>query len=242
MSEQPIQRSDRRLRAGLSAARHRLGLFRYSMAHYLVGLILVIITAPLVGIFDQGLLIESLIMTAVLVSGVIAVGGKRRAMVGAIILITPALAGRWQHQLDPGLLPPWLFMSCTVLFMVYLLFHLLMFIVRAPRVSSEVLCAGIATYLTLGIAFGVLFDLVESLHPGSLALGGTVGDTAAVRGFATVYFSFITLATVGFGDITPVTPTARMLAIVESMVGTFYMAILVARLVSLYAANKPAPG
>ena len=60
-----------------------------------------------------------------------------------------------------------------------------------------------------------------------------------MNGFTGLYFSFITLSTVGYGDIIPVSEVARMLAIVEAMFGMFYMALLIARLVSLYSSKSP---
>jgi hypothetical protein len=60
-----------------------------------------------------------------------------------------------------------------------------------------------------------------------------------MNGFTGLYFSFITLSTVGYGDIVPVSEVARMLAIVEAMFGMFYMTLLIARLVSLYSSKSP---
>jgi hypothetical protein len=60
-----------------------------------------------------------------------------------------------------------------------------------------------------------------------------------MSGFTGLYFSFITLSTVGYGDIIPVSDVARMLAIVEAMFGTFYVTLLIARLVSLYSSKSP---
>jgi hypothetical protein len=59
-----------------------------------------------------------------------------------------------------------------------------------------------------------------------------------MNGFTGLYFSFITLSTVGYGDIVPVSSVARMLAIVEAMFGMFYMTLLIARLVSLYSSKS----
>ena len=65
-----------------------------------------------------------------------------------------------------------------------------------------------------------------------------IGPPAAdhsMEGFNALYFSFITLSTVGFGDIVPVSSMARMLAITEAVFGMFYVTLMIARLVSLYA-------
>jgi hypothetical protein len=62
-----------------------------------------------------------------------------------------------------------------------------------------------------------------------------------MKGFTAVYFSFITLSTVGYGDISPVSGVARMLTIVEATTGTIYLAVLISRLVSLYSSSSSSP-
>ena len=58
-------------------------------------------------------------------------------------------------------------------------------------------------------------------------------------GFESFYFSFVTLTTIGFGDIAPVSRVARMLAVMEAIAGMFYVAVLVARLVSIHSTSRP---
>jgi voltage-gated potassium channel Kch len=60
-----------------------------------------------------------------------------------------------------------------------------------------------------------------------------------MTGFTAIYFSFITLTTVGYGDIVPVTTVARMLTSTEAMTGTLFLAVLISRLVSLYSTQPP---
>jgi Ion channel len=99
---------------------------------------------------------------------------------------------------------------------------------RAGPVTPHRIQGGIAAYLLLGLMWGEAYALVETLHPG--AFSGAVG-AGGYRGW--VYFSFMTLCTVGYGDIAPVHPAARSLAMLEAVTGPLYIAILLARLVSL---------
>lgn len=238
MSDTQPQRMHHRIADRLKRTRPSVGMFRYSVAHYLVALVLFIVTAPVVALFDQAVMIESGVFTLVMGFGAVAVGRRRTAFLWAVILLAPALGGRWFHHLDPGALPAWPFLGFTVVFMAFLLIKLFAFILRAPSVTGEVLCAGVATYLTIGISFGILFELIESTAPGSFSVAAAALQDGGLKAMRSGYFSFITLATVGYGDIVPVSPTARMLAIVESTVGTFYVAIIIARLVSLYQVQQ----
>lgn len=102
------------------------------------------------------------------------------------------------------------------------------FATRATRISGEHVYAALSAYLLAGLCFGVLYWVIEELHPGTFALSGKFSQTGAI------YFSFITLATVGYGDIAPRGDIARGIAIVEGIGGQLFLAVLVARLISLY--------
>lgn len=105
---------------------------------------------------------------------------------------------------------------------------------RAGDVDAERIFAALDVYLLAGLTFGVAFRLVEQFAPGSFG-GPHAGEPASF-----IYFSFVTIATLGYGDIVPLSGPARALAILEAVGGQMYLAVLVARLVSLYATRKDA--
>jgi Ion channel len=99
---------------------------------------------------------------------------------------------------------------------------------------SDRVFGAVVLYLLLGILWAVAYQLVARLSPGAFAghtdAGGELAEWA--------YFSFVTLTTVGYGDITPVALGARSLAILEALVGQLYPAVIIARLVSLQVGSK----
>jgi len=101
---------------------------------------------------------------------------------------------------------------------------------RAWEVDSEQLFAALDAYLLVGVIFGVGYTLLDQISPDSFS---PAADALALP--AGVYFSFVTLATLGYGDIVPANSTARGIAILEAVAGQMYLAVLVARLVSLYS-------
>jgi hypothetical protein len=101
-------------------------------------------------------------------------------------------------------------------------------VMRGGRVDGERICGALCVYLLAGIAFGGVFAALEALAPGSFSGAGDDGIGSAV------YFSFTTLTSVGYGDVFPAAPAARALAILEAVFGQLYLAVLIARLVSLY--------
>ncbi len=120
---------------------------------------------------------------------------------------------------------------------LYAVFGALRFALRSSTITFEHLYAALSAYLLAGVFLGVLYWTLEEAWPGSVALNGP----AASRPFHLeegIYFSFITLATVGYGDMVPGNDVVRGLAIVEAIAGQFYLAVMIARLMSLYIRDK----
>jgi hypothetical protein len=216
-------------------------LRRYPAAQFLGALVLALVSSPFTEALDDGDLIEAVRLTVVLLSGLLAMGGRKRIMVCGIVLAVPALMAKWVNHWQPVWVPDWMFLVPAVLFVLLLFGQLLRFILRAPRVNSEVLCAGVSGYLLLGLLWAFAYLLVARLSADAFAFTAGPAPHQLMKGFTAFYFSFITLCTVGYGDIVPVSGAARMLAMMEGMTGTLYMAVLVARLVSLYSTPGSSP-
>jgi voltage-gated potassium channel len=215
---------------------------RCSAVKLLVALGLLFVSAPFVEDLPQGDLVEATLLTLVMVSAVVAVGGQRKFLIVALVLLAPALAGKWLNHFRPDLLHPAIFLAASVVFFAFVIVRLLGFIVHAPRVDANVLSAGVAGFLLLGLLWVPAYAAIARLNPHAFTLPAAPGAPAKLDGFSAFYFSFITLCTVGYGDIAPVSKVARMLAVIEAITGLFYMAVLISRLVSVYSSAPPAPG
>jgi voltage-gated potassium channel len=213
-------------------------VFRFSVSYFLGALVLNILISPIVDRLRSGALIETMLITLLLLCAVLSIAGGRRALVG-VVLVAPAAIGEWLNYWRPELLIYVVTRGAGLLFIGFVVVQLLRFIVYAPRVDSEVLCAAIAGYLLSGFAWSLAYALLGRLDPNSFVFTLGTRSSQSMNGFTGLYFSFITLSTVGYGDIIPVSEVARMLAIVEAMFGMFYMTLLIARLVSLYSSKSP---
>jgi ion channel len=211
---------------------------RFSTVQLLSALALFFISAPFVEEIEGGELIVSALFSLVLVAGVVAVANRKRVLVTAIVLAIPAIAGRWINHFYPALIPPAVFLVAGLILIAFVVGNLLRFVLRAPSVNTEVLCASISAYLMLGLMWTMAYWLVDQLTPGGAFSFNTNAGPRSINGFDGFYFSFITLSTVGFGDITPVSRMARWLAAMEAMTGLLYVAVLIARLVSMYSTPK----
>ena len=162
-----------------------------------------------------------------LISGVRALGEQRLArrvlLPVAFVALTLEL-GSWVVSVPAA----WV-LGSSLLSLLLFLGVVLVHTLRAGPVTFHRLLGAVAAYLLLGIIWAYAYELVALLRPP--AFSGAVNLADGPRAF--YYFSFVTLTTVGYGDVLPVHPAARSLAMLEAVTGPLYLAILVARLVSL---------
>jgi len=184
-------------------------------------------TVPALGLASE------LMFSILLVAGMLTVVHHRALqwMTGMFVLL--AIAVRWASIVFGT---PELFFWKTVLSLLATLAFLLIvlwWVYREGPVTGHRVRGAVAAYLLLAVFFSFAYALIEYVHPGSftLPLEGTQG--IQTRPLSFLYFSVVTLTTVGFGDIAAVHPVARSLVMVEALVGTLYPAILIARIVTL---------
>jgi len=108
-------------------------------------------------------------------------------------------------------------------------------VITTQRVVADTLYGAICVYLLVGMTFGSLFDMIETLHPGSFQINSESAGLTEIRWRTLIFFSFMTLTTIGYGDITPATTQTQSLAAIEGVLGVLYVAVLIARTVSIYA-------
>lgn len=120
--------------------------------------------------------------------------------------------------------------TLMALFFGYVSLILFIHLGRPGRITRGRLYVSVSLYFLLGIFYFAVFDLVDSIHPGSFVQAGLSAGTGMTRA-SHLLFSFVTLTTLRYGDIVPATPLARILAVLEAATGVLYIAITVARLV-----------
>jgi hypothetical protein len=132
---------------------------------------------------------------------------------------------------------------CYLIFFAYITFQLLRAVLRQRDITRETISMSISVYLLMGLSWGFLFALIYDRHPQAFSFAGSTAPLSERTIFPTMtYFSFTTLSTIGFGDITPVMMQARYAAVAEGITGQFYLAILVARLVGIYMSQSERRG
>ncbi len=189
--------------------------------------------------YDRGFVylgIWKLLLTLVFFSAIFNVIHRRTVKIITGFLMVPALVLTWINLFHP--LEP-LFVTDAVLTTIFMLLctgSIVSDVLLRPKVNLEVLRGVICAYFMIGFAFAYIYYLIEYVHPGSFHLIREVSTFSFNQYLSEMlYYSFITLLAIGFGDITPLRDAGQTATIIEGIIGQFYIAILVARLVSVYA-------
>jgi hypothetical protein len=122
-----------------------------------------------------------------------------------------------------------------IAFIAFLVVVILSFIFSEHEVTINVIYASIVVYLLVAIMWAFIYSVLESINPGSFATGE--GQIEVGRRLY-IYYSFVTITTLGYGDMTPITDLANTFSFLEAVTGQLYIAILIARLVGTHIAQS----
>jgi len=131
--------------------------------------------------------------------------------------------------------------SLAVVFYFWAAVLIIASLFRRQAMSLDSVFGAICGYLLIGMAWGMLYSMLETVRPGSFQMGSQLAAEVGAgqsRSNLFTYYSFITLTTVGYGDVTPISTPARTCAWLEALTGQFYLAVLVAGLVGTLQATK----
>ncbi|MCY4378271.1 MAG: potassium channel family protein [Candidatus Dadabacteria bacterium] len=217
-------------KSNLNASEKILRLLEnYRMFNFMCALlILLILTAVLEGYSYAHSLLSTFGMVVFAAGGYAACTSRRSLK----ILVTLAV---------PWLLCEWFFPSSMLVylnffFFFYLIVLLVRMVINSDEITSNTLYGAVCIYLLLGLMWATLYGFINEIFPGSI-FSGMLPDAyhhhKEINEF--IYFSYTTLTTLGYGDITSVTPVGRLIAVFEAMTGQLFLAFLVARLISVYS-------
>lgn len=202
-------------------------------------LLVFVIVVPLATRGPFGVAILQLAITVVSVTAAWAIGALRRR--SAVTLVAILLALNLSTVLTGSRVHVGVALAGLVVFLAWVIASVVVRLAGESRVTSDTLYGAVIAYLLMGIAFAVLYGLVGLGSPG--ALGGLVRrpiqESLTVLSAGSefpqlLYFSLVTLSTLGYGDVTPANDIVRMLAPIEAILGQLYVAVVIARLVGLH--------
>jgi len=184
-------------------------------------------------------LVGGFLNVAILVTAAYAASESRRTFLVAVFLAAPSFGLQVAHSFTRGAVVGELLFLMYAIFYGFTIVHVLRYVLTPGDVTVDKICGAISGYILAGLLWTALYLFLDQIHPGSFAYSGVKDSTELLTFPDLLYFSFVTLTTTGYGDVVPVTGHARSLAILEQLAGTFYIAILIARLTGLYQGGGP---
>ena len=186
-----------------------------------------------------GRVVLDVLMTLVLLAGLLAVAEHRRIFPIVAVMSIVSIAVRWAEWFVPLADLPALREVSLLMALSVLAVAVGINVFGAGQAVADRVTGAVVLYLLIGAAWAIPYAMLHAHSQG--AFSGVEGGTG-YQMERWIYFSFVTLTTVGYGDITPVTRAARSLAILEALVGQLYPAVILARLVSLPSDRRPRSG
>jgi len=176
-------------------------------------------------------ILMDILFSLILISGIYAISEKKLVLIIGLLIALPTIVAQWSHffLIIPSL--ELVHRLLSAVFFAYVLIIMISYLFKEKNVTVEVITSAISVYFLIGLTWTFVFSLLEILHPGSFVLSSQSQVKDIDQLF---YYSFITLTTIGYGDITALTLPAGSLSALEAMMGQIYLAVLVARLVGMY--------
>ncbi len=202
------------------------GIHRFRFLLLLVALLLLLLAMALGPELQMWKFVASVLAAAGTIAGLAVVQRSRWVLWVATLLTVPAFVAFFSvgERVGAGPHAPFFVFAAVIVTRAVL---------RAPVVTKDTILGSLCAYLMMGMAFASIYEVIAMTTPGAFA---GIDDTTHARLFPTlVYFSLVTLTTLGYGDVIPVASSAQSVAILESVVGILFPAVVVARLVAVYS-------
>jgi voltage-gated potassium channel len=215
-------------------AQHQQANFIYLLS----GLLLALLTGPVFLEFTDhpGSFITNITLSATLILGIWSLTDSHKLFMIGMGLVIMEITLTAISLLRPSLIFDTLTLLVALAFCSMSLAIALRHVLFGQRIDLNRMIGGICVYLLLGISISILNMLVHRFIPGSF--NGMSASATETSSISLIYYSFVTMTTLGYGDITPEGPLARVIAYLAAIAGQFYIAILVGTLVGMYLSQQ----
>jgi voltage-gated potassium channel len=209
---------------------------RAQLSFLLIGLLVFLLIAPVINEITTSSLVNEIAFLGMIVVGVWSLVENRRAFVtGVSLAIVSLIISVINLSLDNSTLR--IFNSIAILLFCFLSISIVASkVLLSKSINANTLIGSACVYLLLGVIWALLYSIIEFILPGSFHGISAVNNSSYLWEF--VYYSFVTITTLGYGDIYPLIPLTRSLAYLEAVCGQLYMALLVATLVGRFLSGQ----
>jgi hypothetical protein len=204
---------------------------------FLIILILaMMLFAPFLMSFIRLRLFMDVCFSVMFIAGIYAFSQKKHHLIFGVIFAIPMLLAVWSQYFVISKTIITIGNICGVCFFAFAAIIILKYIFSAQEVNLETISAAIVVYLLMAVLWSFIYIVLDTLYPESFAIS-TAEFQSAPR-FIFLYYSFVTITTLGYGDITPLGVQAKSLAVIEAITGQMYLVVVVAWLVGMFVSKK----
>jgi hypothetical protein len=211
---------------------------RQSNQRFLILLCLILgllVFVPILQRFVAIRIFIDIFITAIFISMVYTFSYKKVHAIAGVFLAILMLASLWLQYLDPN---KWILpvgMLAGVIFIAMVIASIISLIIKSEEICREIIYAAILMYLLAALMWAFIYTFLELVDPASFSI-----DLNRSDGYLPVfqYYSFVTITTLGYGDITPITDVAKAFSVLEAVIGQLYLVVAVAWLVGMHVSTK----
>lgn len=208
--------------------------FKGRFLSLLIILLLFIAVSPFFEGFTGIKMLFDIFISTIFIYSIYILAEKKYQVLIGILLAIPMIVSIWSVYFVQFRSIIVIGRLCGILFMALLIINILSHIFKRKEVDIDVIAGAASVYLLMAIMWAFIYGLIEKIHPGSFAVSGTLQASSKLF----LYYSFVTITTLGYGDITPLTEIANSASILEAVVGQLYLVIQVARLVGMHVSQS----
>jgi hypothetical protein len=208
--------------------------FKHRIVLLLITILCFIIGGPFVDEIFRLEFISDILLTTVFIFAIYAISLEKKYIYIGLLLAAPMFISIWISHLVKSLKLFAIGELFGALFAGFVISLLVKFIFREKEVTKEVIFAAVVVYLLIGITWSFLYFILDFFYPGSFSFP----EITSPNVYRYLYFSYVTLTTLGYGDVAPLTNKGGSLVILEAVIGQIYLVVIVAWLVGMHVSRR----
>jgi hypothetical protein len=202
----------------------------FKMFNFMCSLLILLILSAVLEGYKYSYLVLNTLSTIVIIAGAYAASANKRSVIILLVLSLPWFLSEWFFMKSTNTL------FISFFFFLYVTLILFDMLIKSKDITPNTLYGAVCVYLMLGLLWASIYGLINELIPGSIFTGNLIGGQLTTN--EVIYYSYTTLTTLGYGDISSMAPVGRILSVLEAIIGQLFIAFMVARLIAIYTSHS----
>jgi len=202
----------------------------FKMFNFMCSLLILLILSAVLEGYKYSYLVLNTLSTLVIIAGAYAASANKRSVIILLVLSLPWFFSEWFFMKSTNTV----FLS--FFFFLYVTLTLFDMLIKSKDITPNTLYGAVCVYLMLGLLWASIYGLINELIPGSIFTGNLIAGQLTTN--EVIYYSYTTLTTLGYGDISSMAPVGRILSVLEAIIGQLFIAFMVARLIAIYSSHS----